>query len=227
MKNSIDTPSYVTSGVEQFFLPELPNWANFSTSGACYKSVSFHYLDFSKISVAYKLSYHELVELQAQYNEKLENYFKSTTLRFLKPVEESSFFSNTLEQVRGGIYRLKLPNVNEVDVIWLESYIQNNKEDELIKFTQSDRYTEKLPILYSSCLSRQGLTQWLLEHGLDNAGFYLISADWLTPYGSDLTLRPALELNLHKIIDAKIKINIVTPVGAKLPTELILTKGDL
>ena len=122
IKQTIDpNTGYRTSGVEQYFLPELPRWANFSAAGSCFKNSSFTYLNFPKIKEAYQLSYPEMVELQAQYNERLENYFRSTAVRFLKPVEEASFFSNTLEQVRGGVRSLKLPPVQEVEVIWLES----------------------------------------------------------------------------------------------------------
>src|SRR5665648_237885 len=93
---------YRTSGIEQFFLPELPTWANHSASGQCFKKHSFQYLDFTKLSKTYQLNYSDLVELQAQYNERLEAYFRSTAVRFLKPVEEASFFSNTIENVKGG-----------------------------------------------------------------------------------------------------------------------------
>jgi hypothetical protein len=100
--------TYTTSGVEQFFLPELPAWANYSAPGACFKSRSFYYMDFKRLNDAYQLTYAQMVELQAQYNERLENYFRSIELRFVKPVEEASFFSNSLEQVRGGVRRSDL-----------------------------------------------------------------------------------------------------------------------
>lgn len=214
---------YRTSGLEQFFLPELPTWANFSASGQCFKKHSFHYLDFSKLNSTYQLSYVELVELQAQYNERLEAYFRSSAVRFLKPVEEAAFFSNTLEQVRGGVKHFKIPEaVTDVDIIWLDGYIAANQVRELQKMNELGRFDERAPVLFTSCLSRQDLNQWLIENDLDQVGFYSLTAEWLNPYGSDLTQKPGLRLEIKKMMNEKVKIRFISPREILLPTEIIL-----
>lgn len=206
-KNGFDPSlSYRTSGVEQFFLPELPEWGNFSSAGACFKTSSFHYMNFKKLKEAYQLSYAQMIELQAQYNERLENYFRSTALRFLKPVEEASFFANTLEQVRAGVKSLKLPPVTEVEVIWLEAFTPA----ELKKIANSERFNEKLPILFSSCYSKQALTQWLMQEQLEEAGFYLLTAEWLSPYNSQTESQAGLKLDLAQLLGPNIKITLNT-----------------
>ncbi len=218
VKKDIDPATgYRTSGVEQFFLPELPKWSNFSPVGNCFKSSSFTYLNFPKLKESYQLSYGEMVELQAQYNERLENYFRSTAVRFLKPVEEASFFSNTLEQVRGGVRSLKLPPVNEVEVIWLEGFTVS----EIKTMAKSDRFDEKLPILFSSCHSKQSLAQWIGQEQLDDLGLYTLSAEWLTPYNSLGELKAGLRLELQELLGKKIKVTVTTSKN-KPTTELIL-----
>lgn len=222
VKRNMEETSYRTSGVEQFFLPELPAWANSSPSGRCFKTSSFHYMDFSKLAQSYQLTYPEMIELQAQYNDRLESYFRSTAVRFLKPVEEASFFANTLEQVRGGVRQFKLPNVNEVDVIWLDGYIADNKVAELKKMAKEGKFDERLPILFSGCLSKQALSNWLSEQNLEQVGFYLISAEWLNPYSSQLSLKPRLRIELKKLVNREIKINVIHPAASDLfPTEII------
>lgn len=216
-----DTP-YRTSGLEQFFLPELPRWANTSASGQCFKKHSFQYLDFNKLASVYQLKYPELVELQAQYNERLESYFRSTAVRFLKPVEEAAFFSNTLENVRGGVKHFKLPQVAAVDVIWLDRYIALNQINELKKMNEMGRFDERLPILFSSCLSKQDLNQWLIENNLDQVGFYTLTAEWLTPYGSDLTMKAGLQLEIKKMMNDNVKVKFISPSEILLPTEIVL-----
>lgn len=222
VKRNIEETSYRTSGVEQFFLPELPGWANSSPSGRCFKTSSFHYMDFSKLSQTYQLTYPEMIELQAQYNDRLESYFRSTTVRFLKPVEEASFFANTLEQVRGGVRQFKLPDVNEVDVVWLDGYIADNKVAELKAMAMAGKFDERLPIIFSGCLSKQALSNWLSEQNLDQVGFYLLSAEWLNPYSSQLSLKPRLRIELKKLVNRDIKINVIHPISSDLfPTEII------
>jgi hypothetical protein len=213
---------YRTSGLEQFFLPELPTWANVSASGQCFKKHSFQYLEFKKLASVYQLNYLELIELQAQYNERLESYFRSTAVRFLKPVEEAAFFSNTLENVRGGVRHLKLPRVEAIDIIWLDRYIALDKVAELKKMNETGRFDERLPILFSSCLSKQDLNQWLIENNLDQVGFYTITAEWLSPFGSDLTMKAGLQLEIKKMLDPNVKLKFISPNEILLPTEIVL-----
>ena len=217
-----DAP-YRTSGLEQYFMPELPTWANSSASGQCFKKHSFQYLDFSKLANVYQLSYADLIELQAQYNERLEAYFRSTAVRFVKPVEQAAFFTNTLENVRGGVKSFKLPPVaNKVDIIWLDRYIALNLVPEIKKMNDLGRFDERLPILFTSCLSKQDLNQWLIENNLDQVGFYSLSAEWLSPFGSNLELKPALHLEVKKLFRPDIDVRFITPTEILLPTEIVL-----
>lgn len=217
-----DTP-YRTSGLEQYFLPELPGWANSSASGQCFKKHSFQYLDLSKLAGTYQLSYPELIELQAQYNERLEAYFRSTAIRFVKPVEEAAFFSNTLENVRGGVKSFNLPPMaTKVDIIWLDRYIALNQIGEIKKMNDLGRFDERVPVLFSSCFSKQDLNQWLIENNLEQVGFYSLTAEWLSPFGSDLQMKPALHLEVKKLLKPNMDIRFVAPTEILLPTEIVL-----
>jgi hypothetical protein len=219
---SEDAP-YRTSGLEQFFLPELPTWANNSASGQCFKKHSFQYLDFSKLGSVYQLKYPELIELQAQYNERLESYFRSTALRFVKPVEEAAFFSNTLENVRGGVKQFKIPPMaNEVDIIWLDRYISSGLTADLKKMNELGRFDSRPAILFTSCLSKQDLNQWLIENNLDQVGFFSLTAEWLSPYGQNLEMKPGLHLEVKKLLNENVKVKFISPNEILLPTEIVL-----
>lgn len=223
VRQDVTEPAYRTSGLEQFFLPELPAWANNSASGQCFKRHSYQYLDFNKLGTVYQLGYRELVELQAQYNERLESYFRSTAVRFVKPVEEAAFFSNTLENVRGGVRSFKIPPaVTKIDVIWLDRYIALNQVNELKKMNQMGRFDERLPVLFTSCLSKQDLNQWLIENNLDQVGFYTLTAEWLSPFGSDLQMKAGLHLEIKKLMENKADVRFISPGEILLPTEIVL-----
>ncbi len=62
-------------------------------------------------------------------------------------------------------------------------------------------FDERLPVIYSSCLSKQAVNQWLSEHNLDQVGFYVISGEWLNPHGSDLALKPGLRIEIKRLIN--------------------------
>lgn len=222
LRKEVEDVPYRTSGVEQFFLPELPAWANSSSYGQCFKKHSFQYLDFDKLNKAYKLNYNELIELQAQYNEKLESYYRTAALKFVKPVEEAAFLANTLENVRGGVKVFKLPpGITNIDIIWLDPYISMNKVSDLKKMHELGQFDERVPVLFTSCFSKQDLDQWLVENGLDQIGFYHLSAEWLSPFGEDLALKPGLRLELKKMINENIKVKFISPQETLLPAEII------
>jgi hypothetical protein len=223
LRKDLDDSPYRTSGIEQFFLPELPAWANTSPSGKCLKKHSYHYFDFSKLGSVYNLKYIELLELQAQYNERLESYFRSAAIRFVRPVEEAAFFSNTLENIRGGVKTFRLPQMaDKVDLIWLDSFISMNKLNELKEMVHSRRFDERAPVLFSSCLSKLDINQWLIENKLDNVGFLLLTAEWLTPFGEDLKMKTGLHLEIKKIIGPNVDVRFISPVEILLPTEIVL-----
>ncbi len=223
VRKDVSQVPYQTSGLEQYFLPELPAWANGSASGQCFKKHSFQYLDMGKIAKAYELKYPELIELQAQYNDRLESYFRSTAMRFVKPVEEAAFFSNSLESVRGGVRTLKLPaGANKVDVIWLDRYVALNQVNEIKKMNELGRFDERVPILFSTCLSRQDLNQWLIENGLEAVGFYSVTAEWLSPFAADLELKSGLQIEIKKLLAPTVNIRFVSPSEILLPTEIVL-----
>ncbi len=194
--------SYQTSGVEQFFLPELPRWANFSSSAECFKNFSFHYMDFKKLQEVYQLSYPQMIELQALYNQQLEERFSSTAVHLLRPIEEASLFSNTLEKIRGGVRDFKIPAVAEVQVLWLESFTP----DEIRKIINDSNFNEQIPILFSSCHSKKSLSQWLIQENLDDVGFYLLTAEWLSPFSFNNEVLPSLKLDLPKFLGAHLNI---------------------
>lgn len=221
VKKEMNDLTYQTSGVEKYFLPELPAWANFSDAGQCFKSSSFTYLDLPKVSGAFGLSYYEMLELQAQYNDRLETYFRSTTARFLKPVEQAGIFSNTLEQVKGGVRQLRLPDAREVDLIWLDGFIQKDKMKDLKLMVKQGKFFERLPVVVSACLSRQELEKWVSEANFDQVGFHMISAEWFTPFDIQMQPGPGLRINLKQIFKPNTKFFLVTPDKTAGPGNLI------
>jgi hypothetical protein len=223
LRKDVPEVPYQTSGLEQYFLPELPAWANSSASGQCFKKHSFQYLDLGKLAQVYNLKYPELIELQAQYNDRLESYFRSTAVRFVKPVEEAAFFSNTLENVRGGVRTLKLPaGATKVDIIWLDRYVALGQAGELRKMNELGRFDERVPLLFSTCLSKQDLNQWLIENNLDTVGFFSVTAEWLSPFGADLELKSALHIEIKMLLAPAVNVRFLVPSEIMLPPEIVL-----
>lgn len=214
---------YQTAGQEQFFLAELPAWANSSSSGKCFKNHSYQYFDFSKLAAQYQLDYSQMLELQAQYNSKLESYYRSSASRFVKPVEEAAFFNNALENVRAGVKTLKIPKgVKKIDIVLFDQFHSLKKLSEIKKMNQEGKFDETLPLLFSACLSREELEQAITENHLDEIGFYLLSAQWLSPFGGDLHLKTGLHVEIKKLLGEQINFQFVSPQSNFISSEIIL-----
>ncbi len=103
--------------------------------------------------------------------------------------------------------------MQEVEIIWLESF----DVAELKKLAKSERFNEKLPILFSSCHSKQSLAQWILQEQLEEVGFHTLTGEWLSPYNSKSEMRAGLKLELSELLGKNIKITMNKPIPELLP----------
>ena len=53
---------YIASGAEQYFLPEMPNWANVSEVAECRLMDRIRFLDFSTLNKRYNLNFKKLIQ---------------------------------------------------------------------------------------------------------------------------------------------------------------------
>ncbi len=212
---------YRGNGIEQFFLPELPKWINRSSTGQCFRQFSVKYIDQSKIKLIHQLSYPESIELQVQLNQKLEEYFRNTTAKFLRPVEEAALFANTLEQVKAGVKALQLPAVSQIELIWIDDYIQKNKEADFINWANSSQFTENLPVLVSLCKTSTELKKWAQDRNVDSVGLYYAGFEWMSPFDKEQELAPLERNYLNDFGQIKI---ITRTAGSPWPAEIVIKK---
>lgn len=216
-----DITIYRGNGIEQFFLPELPKWGNRSQTGQCFRQFSVKYIDQEKLKLVHQLSYPEAIELQVQLNQKLEEYYENTVVKFLRPVEEAALFNNTLEQVKGGVKALKLPAVSQIELIWIDDYIMNNKEADFIKWANSSQFTENLPVLVSLCKTSTELKKWAQARNVDSVGLYYAGYEWLSPFTKDQTMAPVERNYLNDFGQIKV---IPRTAGSVWPAEIVIKK---
>ena len=59
---------FQSTGTTRYFLTDLPNWANFSTSGKCFRTPTIRFLDLQKLRESFSLSYEQAVQFQILFN---------------------------------------------------------------------------------------------------------------------------------------------------------------
>jgi hypothetical protein len=184
--------TFQTAGVEQFFLPELPTWRQYSQNGECYLNQTKVNLDFSRLHSTYQLTLNQLIELQVQFFERMNVVGKERKMSRLNPREEAQFFYETLEKVRAGVKRIKLPNDLQVKFVWKESKLP-------IKFNPND-------VLVSLCSSTHEIEDWLEKNypGLEHP--YALGFEALSVYNESFLLQPKESFLWSGLFDTQVKL---------------------
>lgn len=209
--STIETPRdpehiYQGAGTEQYFLPELPTWANFSQVGKCQKSIPIRYLDYEKLSASYNLSYFENVQLQLSFNKSIERQKKNNEKQALFLKDEIFLFSNAYEQISGQAYEFRVPDFERLHLVWIDLALNDARAfEELKKVMRSNAMGQGYPIFVSSCLGESDL-QTFIDRNFSNLGIKKISAEFFAPYNLENKKTAGLGLNLQAFLKEKIII---------------------
>lgn len=196
---------YQGAGVEQHFLTALPDWANFSRAGACKRDTSIRYLNFETLYQNYSLDYESLVQLQYMFNVKSAEMKEQQGKESLFTTEVNKIFYNSYQLILGGDKQFIAPEFNRVHLVWIDPVLKDNKL--LKKFKQlmkSSQMEKGHPVLVSTCLSHRSLSEFILEHNLEQMGTKGISSELFNIY-SEKELKPvtSFRLNFSEILKNK------------------------
>lgn len=171
---------YISSGVEQFFLGDLPHWVNFSQAGQCHRKTNIRFLEFKNLSKSYNLKYDQMIHLQHMFNRKIYAYKTSSAQKDLPLKDEGYVFYNVYQQVIGGSYDFVPPKFQKVSVVWVDPYLKQPKR--LAAIFKQDKVLAGHPVLLSHCLTSYELEELAKELKLDDIGVKYLSADMMTVY---------------------------------------------
>ena len=165
---------YQTGGVEQFWLAELPTWANGNVSAQCGRDFSARFVSHEALRRIHGLNYQQGIELQAHFNRKLRSKYGT---KLLTPREESALFLESMEQVKAGIREFNYPKSGHTHLVWW---------DQIYKKESSVAWLKKLAqsgdpiVLLSLCLDTAQLEEWLNSTDLSEIGLFSFGFESLT-----------------------------------------------
>jgi len=201
--SEIKNPEYVYqgAGIEQYFLPELPVWANFSEASSCRRKNSVRYLDFSTLRQSYSLSYSELLHFQNMYNRKLAQFKNNNPTATLYLKDEAYIFNNTYQLLIGGGRDFLMPKYPKISLIWIDPYLKNKEK---IKELLNDKeVVSGFPVLVTNCLSSAQIEKFIAKNKLDQYGIKFIGQEMFTPYSTKFELSYFYSLDFSKLFDNK------------------------
>ncbi len=192
---------YISSGVEQFSLGLLPEWANFSKIGSCHRKSSVRYMNFENIHKSFHLDYSQALHLQHMFNRKINAYKLSSGAADLLPKDESYIFHNVYQQVLGGRYDFIVPKFSQVSVVWIDHFLGDLKK--LKKIVQRQDVLAGHPILLSDCLSSHELEQLAKKLKIDVLGTKYLSSEMFTIYNRQMEKKSMFIIDLSQILQGK------------------------
>lgn len=202
---------YIPSGAEQYFLPNLPNWANISTAADCRRDQTIRFFDFWKLNKSYNLSYEQLLQFQLMFNYELLSQLKALPPSVeLRTRDEEVLFFNVMDKVQGGSNLFLSPEFKEINLIWVDDAINDKINISRLKKLMSSEHMEQgFPVLVSSCLTWMEMEKFISKSGLPE-GTKIITAEFFSPFGQDFALGIRSGLDLDKLFKENQRLNFYT-----------------
>ncbi len=195
---------YIGSGIEKYYLPDLPTWANFSQSAQCKQETSIRYINFRDMHLSYAMNYEQLVQYQLMLNRKFEMYKKSTGRKTIFLKDESFITFNVHQQIVGGGRDFLIPKFNKIHLVWIDDAIKNSiKLESLRKLMKSEKMSKGHPIFVSMCLSSFEMEEFINNNGFSNIGVKGISQSMFSPYDSKLEMDFLFSIDVHELFKGK------------------------
>jgi len=199
-------------GVVQYFLAELPAWANFSSAGGCHRSVPVRYLHLKNVRNSFSLSYEEAIQFQLMFNELSNDLMTKASADYIPFKDEEKIFYIVLDKIKAGIRNFVRPKYKVANLLWVDSGIDSKKQLRKTKsLAKSQRFSGGHPIFVSLCLSQKELKSFVKKNGLNLDGAKFLTYEMLNPYNSENGLEPVPMIEVNKIFKKKQIINFFLP----------------
>lgn len=214
---------YQDSGMNRYFLPALPLWANFSEGGQCQRSRSMVYLDIEALKKGQALSYEQAIQLQYLFNLSRDERIAETKVKALPPSEEEKLFFEALQKIHSGFLPFIRPKFSRLHLVWLDSVLgSEEKVKELKKVMGSSTMSQGQPVFISLCMDKQEMENFLTQNGLFDARTRLIPMELFSVFDTEGKRQKQYLLNLNSLFDTKQELHLFL-LGGNRPKEF---KGE-
>lgn len=213
---------FSSSGVVRYFLSDLPNWANFSQTASCHRSVSARYFNMSTLLKSYGYKYEQAVQLQYMFNVEMNKLKQRTEAEFLPFSDEEKLFFTLTDKIQAEIRTFRVPTFKRVNLIWIDPLLKSKEEEKrLINLLNSSVMDSGHPVMVSMCLNHFEFEKYLSSKGLMNRNIRYIPHEMFSPYNAKGEKDTNFQLHLKKLFKKDQKIYLYLPTGISKPSEIV------
>lgn len=205
---------FTSSGVVQYFLPDLPTWADTVPSMQCRRENSVRFFDFDKMRSSFGLSYVQMLQMQLAFNIERN---QSRGVDAMALTEEERLFYATSERVQAGIVPFKVPTFKRLHIVLVDPYVKAEVYRDFFKLINSKEFANGLPIFASLCFN-DATVRSFLEKASFKGSYEVIPASMFSPFSADAKLSVTPGLNLAELLGKEKQIVIYIPKGMEAPS---------
>ncbi len=193
---------YTSSGVEKYFLTDLPTWANFDQRGSCYRSSTLRYFDLNALMKSYSINYSQAVQVQATFNEETALYKGNNLTHVTTLKEDELLFYKVSEKVFSKLIFFDPPTYKRVNLVLLDEILNDTKKEKKLKaFLSSKVMDEGVPLLVSFCLTRAEV-----EKRYPDLNAKMITAEMFSVFTKTGDKEPRFQIDLSEFFTPTQKI---------------------
>ena len=214
-----------SKNLENYFLSNLPSWANFSTSGKCLRNEMIYFLNIPKMRENFNLSYTDALQIQFLFNKKISLLRKGKNEHRSSLADENIMFFEAKEEIiNNGLKPFLVPNFINIHLVWIDPFIKN--EQELLKlknFLALPEGQQGQPIFISLCLTAQEMNDFISKNGFDDIDIRIIPTEIFSVFNGNNEHSYHFTLDVKQFFNKKQQLNMILPENIEIPLEL---QGD-
>lgn len=195
---------YITSDVSQYFHPDIPNWANFSSAASCSRTSTIRFMNFTNLKRSFNFDYNQALQLQYRINENFHEAKVRVRKNFLSPQIEEKLFYQSKDEVVSNIKTFPIPDFKRVHLVWVDPVFSDKKAlNKLKTLFKQDSFFQGHPVFVSVCKTRQELEEFTKSNGWTDVDIRYVSGDMFSVYREDLEFDPKFQLYINKLFPNK------------------------
>ncbi|MFT6546407.1 MAG: hypothetical protein ACJAT2_003754, partial [Bacteriovoracaceae bacterium] len=210
------------SGVVKYFLSDLPNWANFSQTASCQRTISPRYLNINTLISSYSYKYEEAVQLQYMYNVEMNKLKKRTESEYLPFSDEEKLFFTLSDKIQADIRTFRAPTFKRVNLIWIDPLLKNkNGYERLMGLLNGEAMEKGHPVLISLCMNHFEFEDYLSKRGLLNRNIRYIPYEMFSAFSVKGEQEPIFQLHINEFFKNDQRLFLYIPKGSINPSEFV------
>tara|TARA_R110002049_G_scaffold121492_1_gene276225 strand:+ start:623 stop:1357 length:735 start_codon:yes stop_codon:yes gene_type:complete len=204
---------FTGSGVVQYFLPDLPVWAETVSSLGCHRESSVRFFDLNKLSQSFGLDYQQSIQFQISFN--IDRAQRSLS-NGLSLVEEERLFYSVSERIQAGIMPFKIPKFKKINLIVIDPLMKDkSKIAAFKKMLATPTYLSAYPVFVSLCYSEKTARKLISDLNFDGE-FSVLPMSTLSPFDSNGDLKSIPTLNIKDFFGKDKNITLIEPKGISI-----------